>query len=98
MDHFRMAILEVCNLDLVVAMSALIRGLQVGGFFHSLSKRLLHDFLKLLSYFKKYGNKEKGEGRYKCLQENHSFPPQPKRRSDEARARRHSKSPHHHYE
>lgn len=47
-------------LELVIMMSALLKGLRVGGFFHSLSKRFLHDLSKILSHFKRHINIKEG--------------------------------------
>lgn len=102
MGCFRVAILEVLGLELVVAISALMQGFRVGGFYYSLYKRFPRDLLKLLSYSKRYinveeviaaKNKEKGERKHP--QENHFLPPsQSKRWSDKAKSCHHSKSPH----
>lgn len=60
MGHFGAAMLEVRDLELAIAMLAFIRGLPVGGFYHSLFKRFLQDLLELLSCFEKYVNSEEG--------------------------------------
>lgn len=84
MDHFKMAMLDVCGLELVVAMSALMRGFWAEGFYHS-SKRFPHDLLELLSLFKKYINAEKGmltkikeKGDCQDPQDNRSLPLNPR--------------------
>lgn len=60
MDHFRAAMLEVHGLEPVVMILVLMRGLRVGGFYHSLSKRFPHNPWELLSYSEKYINAEEG--------------------------------------
>lgn len=58
MGYFRLVMLEVHGLELAVTMSALLRRLPVGGFFHSLTRRFPHNLLDLLSHSKKYINAE----------------------------------------
>lgn len=89
MDHIRKAMLEVRNLEPVVMMSAVIRGLRVKGFYHS-SKRFFHDLLELLSHFEKYINPEEGmaikkkdKGEHKHPRGSCPPPPQTKRWKDE---------------
>lgn len=99
MGHFWVAMLEVRGLELVVAISALLRGLRVGGFFDSLSKSFLHDLLELQSHFEKYINAKEAmaekKERRECKHpyESYRLPPQPKKRSDEVRSRHRIRGP-----
>lgn len=60
MGHFKVVMLEVCNLEPSISMLALKRGLHGGSFYFSLFKKFFRSLLELLVYAKKYINTKEG--------------------------------------
>ena len=65
MAHFKMAMMEIHDLNHSVMKSTLKKVLKANSFYFSLTKRFSHDFIELLAHADKYINAKRGWQRSK---------------------------------